>query len=95
MKSKEKVAKVRNMKNSVQKEAKVTSKGQITIPLEVRRALGVRAGDRLLFEDDEGGMRVRKVQQASPFAKYAGIGNPGIPSGRKGINRWLRELRGR
>jgi len=31
----------------------------------------------------------------SPFAKYAGIGNPGIPSGRKGINKWLRELRGR
>jgi hypothetical protein len=31
----------------------------------------------------------------SPFAKYAGIGNPGIPSGGKGINKWLRELRGR
>lgn len=95
MKSKAEMARVRNMKNSVQKEAKVTSKGQITIPLEVRRALGVRAGDRLVFEDDESGMRVRKVQRESPFAKYAGIGNPGIPSGRKGINRWLRELRGR
>jgi hypothetical protein len=28
------------------------------------------------------------------FAKYCGIGNPGIPSGRRGINRWLREMRG-
>jgi antitoxin PrlF len=31
------------------KQAKITSKGQITIPLEVRRVLGVRAGDKLLF----------------------------------------------
>ena len=27
----------------------VTSKGQVTIPVEMRRALGVRPGDRLLF----------------------------------------------
>ncbi len=31
----------------------------------------------------------------SPFAKYRGIGTPGIPSGKKGIAAWLRELRGR
>lgn len=31
-------------------EARVTSKGQLTIPKEVRRALGVREGDRLVFE---------------------------------------------
>lgn len=29
--------------------AKVTSKGQITIPAEVRRALGLRAGSRVDF----------------------------------------------
>ena len=29
--------------------AKLTSKGQITIPKEVRRALGVHTGDRLAF----------------------------------------------
>jgi len=33
----------------MQKQAKITSKGQITIPQEVRRALGVREGDRLFF----------------------------------------------
>lgn len=83
------------MKTTLQKQATITSKGQITVPRDVRRVLGVKAGDRLLFEGDENGMQVRPVRQESPFAKYEGIGNPRVPSGRKGINRWLRELRGR
>ena len=78
----------------MQKQAKITSKGQITVPREVRRLLGVRAGDRLLFESDGKGIRVRPVRSRSPFSKYRGIGNPGIGSGRKSIGRWLRRLRG-
>jgi antitoxin PrlF len=78
----------------MQKQAKITSKGQITVPHEVRRALGVQSGDRLVFEDDAKGVRVRPVRMKSPFAKYRGIGNPGIPSGRQAIRRWMRELRG-
>ncbi len=79
----------------MQKQAKITSKGQITVPREVRRALGVRAGDRLLFESDGKDIRVRPVRKKSAFSKYRGIGNPEIGSGKKNINRWLRELRGR
>ena len=67
----------------IQKQAKLTSKGQITVPREVRRLLGVRAGDRLLFESDGKGVRVRPVRTKSAFSKYRGIGNPGIGSGRK------------
>ncbi|MFY9659723.1 MAG: AbrB/MazE/SpoVT family DNA-binding domain-containing protein [Terriglobales bacterium] len=80
----------------MQKQSKITSKGQITVPIEVRRLLGVRAGDRLLFESDSNGVHIRPVRndKESAFAKYAGIGNPGIPSGKKAINRWLREVRG-
>jgi AbrB family looped-hinge helix DNA binding protein len=78
----------------VQKQATITSKGQVTVPLEVRRILGVRAGDKLIFENDETGIRVRPVRSPSAFSKYRGIGNPGIGSGRKGIARWLREMRG-
>jgi len=78
----------------MQKQAKLTSKGQITIPQEVRRLLGVQAGDRLLFESDAEGIRVRPLRTRSAFVKYRGIGNRGIGSGKKNINRWLRDLRG-
>jgi AbrB family looped-hinge helix DNA binding protein len=78
----------------MQKQATITSKGQITVPHEVRKVLGVRAGDKLIFESDESGVRVRPVRSQSAFSKYRGIGNPGIGSGEKGIARWLREMRG-
>ena len=92
--SKESYDKVRKRWWFLEKQAKITSKGQITIPREVRRALGVRPGDRVLFESDEKGMRVRPARTESPFAKYRGIGNQGIRSGRKGIMKWAREMRG-
>jgi AbrB family looped-hinge helix DNA binding protein len=82
------------MGTSIKKQAKISSKGQVTIPREIRRRLGVRAGDKLLFEEDRDGVRVTAVRKESPFAKYAGIGNPGIGKGRKGIQKWLREIRG-
>lgn len=34
--------------------AKVTSKGQITIPIDIRRKLGVKEGDKILFVEDRG-----------------------------------------
>jgi len=48
----------------------------------------------LLFEKDGAGFRVRPVRTKSPFAKYRGIGNPGMKPGRKAVIRWVRELRG-
>ena len=78
----------------MQKQARITSKGQITVPHEIRRAMGVKPGDRLVFERDGGQVHVRPLRTQSPFEKYRGIGNPGIPSGKKALNRWLRERRG-
>lgn len=34
--------------------AKVTSKGQITIPIAIRKALGLREGDKVLFMEQDG-----------------------------------------
>lgn len=78
----------------VKKQARITSKGQITVPLEIRRALGVRPGDKLVFEKDGRGVRVRPVRTKSPFEKYRGMGAPGIGRGRKAVVRWVRDLRG-
>jgi AbrB family looped-hinge helix DNA binding protein len=79
----------------VKKQARITSKGQITVPHEIRLALGVRPGDKLLFEKDDSGVRVQPVRTKSPFEKYRGIGSPGIRRGRKAVVHWVRELRGR
>lgn len=83
----------------MRREAKITSKGQVTVPREVRRILGVHPGDKLLFEDSklengEAGIRVRPVRSQSTFSKYRGIGNPGIGPGREGIAEWIKQLRG-
>ena len=47
--------------------AKVTSKGQITVPKRVRTKLAVGPGDRLAFEFDEQGiLRVMPVRSPLP-----------------------------
>lgn len=34
--------------------AKVTSKGQVTIPIEIRKKLGIKNGDKVLFVEEGG-----------------------------------------
>ena len=34
--------------------AKVTSKGQVTIPVEIRKKLGIKNGDKVLFMEEAG-----------------------------------------
>jgi AbrB family looped-hinge helix DNA binding protein len=77
------------------RRAKITSKGQITVPHEIRRALGVRPGDSLLFEQKGSEFLVKPVKLDDPFEKYRGIGTPGIAGGRKGVVRYFRRMRGR
>lgn len=72
--------------------AKVTSKGQITIPKHVRDRLGLDPGDEVEFIEEDGTFRIRKERRDSRYAKYRGS-----------IKNWsgrdpedlLRELRGR
>jgi len=34
--------------------AKITSRGQITIPIDIRKKLGVKEGDKVIFIEDDG-----------------------------------------
>ena len=75
--------------------ATVTSKGQVTIPVEVRRRLGVKAGDKLRFESQNDGFRVVRDVDENVFEKWRGIGSfPGMGKGRDAIVAYFRDLRG-
>ena len=74
--------------------AKVTSKGQITIPVAIRKSLGVKPGDHLRFEQQEGGIRLVRDTDENVFEKWRGIGVPGMAPGREGLRAYMRELRG-
>jgi antitoxin PrlF len=52
--------------------AKVTSKGQVTIPKEIRERLGIHPGEGLGFEERDGLLVVSKVVTESPFDKWMG-----------------------
>lgn len=55
-------------KNSCMKVVKVTSKGQVTIPSEVREALGIDEGTYLEVSEDGGEIRFRKLVPARPLS---------------------------
>ncbi len=56
---------------------RVTQKGQVTIPLEVRRALGIHAGSEVEFQIEENGARLVVDQQrtAREIAGMRGAGS--------------------
>ncbi|MGA2186569.1 MAG: AbrB/MazE/SpoVT family DNA-binding domain-containing protein [Bryobacteraceae bacterium] len=80
---------------NVRREAKITSKGQITVPLDIRRVLGVKPGDRLVFETAGENVSVRPIRAPGSFEKYRGIGGAELPTSRRELARYMRELRGR
>ncbi len=52
--------------------AKITSKGQVTIPKKVREKLGVHPGEDLGFEEKGDLILIRKAVTKSPFDKWVG-----------------------
>jgi antitoxin PrlF len=72
--------------------SRVTSKGQITVPREIRRRLGLQKGDEMEFVPEEERTVVRRAAPKSdPLEKYVGA-LPAFKS-RKEINAWIREMR--
>jgi antitoxin PrlF len=70
----------------------ISSKGQITVPLEVRKRLGLRTGDRVEFVIDQGRTSLRPMRAPeNPFSKYKGA-FPAFSNARE-INAWVSHLR--
>ena len=56
-------------------KAKVTSKGQVTLPKSCRDKLGLRTGTVLDFEAVDGVLMARKIQEEDVFRKWRGRGH--------------------
>ncbi len=52
--------------------ATITSKGQVTIPKEVRERFGFKAGDELEFIEEDGLLRIRKRVSMEAIKKWEG-----------------------
>jgi antitoxin PrlF len=73
-------------------QSTISSKGQITVPLEIRRRLGLKEGDRVEFVVQGEWTIIRPARsKENPFAKYAGA-LPAFHS-KEEINAWVRSLR--
>ena len=61
----------------------ISSKGQVTIPVEIRRRLGVKAGDRVKFVVKDGMTTIQPDRDGedNPFAKYIGASGGPQPTG--------------
>jgi AbrB family looped-hinge helix DNA binding protein len=62
---------VREARSSRRYESAVTIKGQATIPLAVRRLLGIEPHDRVVFIVEEGSVRIEST--VSAVERTAGI----------------------
>jgi antitoxin PrlF len=51
----------------------LTSKGQVTIPKDVRDRLGLKEGDRLVFKFDERGNLLVRPESKDPLGRLPGL----------------------
>jgi len=74
------------------KTSSVSSKGQVTIPQEVRIRMGLKEGDRVEFVIENGQTVLKPARgHKSRFDQYVGI----LPHFKNvgEINAWIREMR--
>jgi AbrB family looped-hinge helix DNA binding protein len=69
----------------------LSSKGQVTIPIEIRTALGAKPGDQIEFvkQDNEFVLRVARDPD-NPFLEWVGR----FPLNTQDAVSWVRDLRG-
>lgn len=76
-------------------EATMTSKGQVTVPAALRKALSLKPGDRLIFSQDEAGT-ITVEARTEALADLRGIvgrgdGEPVGPVDGARIAAWIEE----
>jgi AbrB family looped-hinge helix DNA binding protein len=75
-------------------KSRISSKGQITLPMQVRERLGVGSGDQVEFFFDGERTVVKPVRpEGNPFEKWIGIAKDRVPADFDPIA-WQREIRG-
>lgn len=70
-------------------KAKVTSKGQVTVPKELREKMGLKQGDYLCIKETKEGYIIKKKIEEDTFSKYVGFLNDP-----KSSDKIIEELRG-
>jgi AbrB family looped-hinge helix DNA binding protein len=71
-------------------EAKLTSKGQITIPREIRRMLNLKSGDQLSFNISEHGIILEKSSR--PLTIQERFANYHIKDSNKELTESMKEI---
>lgn len=72
--------------------ATLTSKGQITLPIKIRRKLGLKAGDILEFDEKAPFIKARKPFDKNAMRKAIGRGKSRKPA--RTSSEWIEMLRG-
>ncbi len=73
-------------------KATVTSKGQITIPLAIRRKLELRQGTVLEFDEEADHLKATKRADVARMRGVIGIAKDELAG--KSVRQWMDELRG-
>jgi antitoxin PrlF len=72
----------------------ISSKGQVTVPQEIRVRLGLKEGDRVEFVVEGGSTIIRPARPVeNPFEAYVGVLGGAFPGGVREINAWVDEMR--
>ena len=75
-------------------QSKIGVKGQVTLPVEMRRALQLNAEDKVSFELKDGEIVVRPAREKRSFSALRGLFRQGEGMSQEEIDDFIRTMRG-